>query len=499
MTVSDRRPKAADAVAGEIKRRIATRELLPGDRLPVEDELMSVFKVARTSLREGLRILEAQGLVTVERGRTGGSRIAEPTIDPLAHALALRLQIERTTMADLGEARGLIEPWLAARLAEHATREDLGALDDVILAAGKAASSGDRLRFAAAVTAVHDLVAERGRNTTLAVVSRMLHEVGAWYYRRATSQSAAADMARATRSYRRLYQLVSAHDIEGTKHHWEAQLRYTTLRQNPAERLAVSSNSTTNDAKTADTVAADLRDRIARGALVPGDRLPTEDELMRAYKVARPSLREAMRLLESQGVLVVQRGRAGGARIIEPSVDALAEGVSFHLQLERTTFRDLNTARELIEPWLASRIAARPRREDLGALEDAIIAAEEAAAACDRSSFAEAAAAVHNTVAQRGGNQTLALISRTLQDLTTDYYRTASSHSAQSEMARATRSYRRLLRLLAVGDVEGVRAHWAGQMAYASSRQAVDERVRLPDVYGDGFAELSFGLSAASG
>lgn len=493
-TTGNRKPKAADLVASELRHRIARGELIPGDRLPTEEELMRRLKVGRTTLREGFRILESQGILKVERGRTGGSRVTEPCIDQLAQGVALQLQLERTTLSDLGEARGLIEPWLAARVADHASRKDLGALDDAILAAEKAASENDHVAFAAAATNVHDVIAQRGGNRTLAVVSRVLHEVVAGYYRRATRDSSPSDMFQAARSYRKLHRLLAAGDVEGAREHWRAQMTFTSSRRDPEERLnAFDAVISKPLGKAADGVAAEIRSRMARGELVPGDRLPTEDELMRQFSVARTTLREGMRILESQGILRVERGRVGGARITEPSIDLLAEALVFHLQLERTTFGDLDEARELIEPWLAARLANCATRETLGALEDAIMRAEQAAAASDRVAFAAAVIAVHDTVAEHGGNRTLAVVSRMLHDLTASYYRRALSESAPSDMMRATKSYWRLHRLLAAGDAQGAHDHWRSQMKFTSARRDPEERLNVFDHSDASLANVSFG------
>ena len=87
-----------------------------------------MFGIARTTLREALRILESQGLLEIRRGRTGGPVVTMPRIDSLAEGLAVTLQLQGTTVGDLDVARQLIEPRLAARLATSHTVEDVAAL-----------------------------------------------------------------------------------------------------------------------------------------------------------------------------------------------------------------------------------------------------------------------------------------------------------------------------------------------------------------------------------
>jgi DNA-binding FadR family transcriptional regulator len=222
--------KTAALVATELRRRIATGELAPGDRLPSEDGLMEEFDLARTTLREALRILESEGIIAVHRGRRGGPRVTSPPIDRLSRGLALHLQLDGTTLGDLDDARQLIEPHLAAEMARSHTENDLEALEDAIAAAVTAVKSGDRERFGHAATAVHETLVERGGNTTLAVVARMLHELVVEYYRLAVGTAEPELMERAIRSYRKLRRYIEAGDADGAAEHWRQHMAYTITR-----------------------------------------------------------------------------------------------------------------------------------------------------------------------------------------------------------------------------------------------------------------------------
>jgi GntR family transcriptional regulator, transcriptional repressor for pyruvate dehydrogenase complex len=222
-----RPPKTSALVAAELRRRIATGELQPGDRLPPEDGLMEEFDLARTTLREALRVLESEGLITVQRGRNGGPRVTSPPVDRLARMFAVHLQLEATTLGDLDDARQLIESHLAAHLAEHHTDEDIEALEDAIAAAAIAARSGDREAFGVAAAGVHETLVERAGNQTLALIAKTLHEVVEEFYRLGASSSDAAVMERAVRSYRKLRRLIEVGDAEGAAAHWRRQMSYT--------------------------------------------------------------------------------------------------------------------------------------------------------------------------------------------------------------------------------------------------------------------------------
>lgn len=218
--------------------------------------------------------------------------------------------------------------------------------------------------------------------------------------------------------------------------------------------------------KTSAVVAAELRRRIASGELQPGDRLPSEDGLMVEFDLARTTLREALRVLESEGLITVQRGRNGGPRVTSPPVDRLSRMLAVHLQMEHTTLGDLDRARQLIEPHLAAAVAASHTQADLDALEDAIALAATAAKAGDNAAFAEAATGVHETLVERAGNTTLALVAQMLREVVNEYYRLAASETTVEMMERAVRSYRRLRRYIEDGDAEGAAEHWRKQMSF---------------------------------
>lgn len=91
--------------------------------------------------------------------------------------------------------------------------------------------------------------------------------------------------------------------------------------------------------KAAVLVADALRDRILRRELVPGDRLPSEPLLMSQYGVSRPTLREALRLLEAAELLEVRRGARGGGVIRTPSAAPALEALTSWLLLRRPEAR----------------------------------------------------------------------------------------------------------------------------------------------------------------
>ena len=107
--ISVRVPKTAELVAAHVRRRIVRGELKEGDALPPESALMDEFAISRPTLREAFRILESEGLITVRRGARGGARVQIPTSEVAARYAGLVLQHRGTTLADVLDARVIVE------------------------------------------------------------------------------------------------------------------------------------------------------------------------------------------------------------------------------------------------------------------------------------------------------------------------------------------------------------------------------------------------------
>src|SRR5216683_9487 len=106
-------------------------------------------------------------------------------------------------------------------------------------------------------------------------------------------------------------------------------------------------------------VAEAIRSDIAAGRLKPGDALLPEPALMAHYEVSQPTMRAALRILESEGLLKIHRGAQGGPRVQELDVNVLARRARLYLQVEGADFADLYEALRLLEPGAVALAAER--------------------------------------------------------------------------------------------------------------------------------------------
>jgi DNA-binding transcriptional MocR family regulator len=116
------RPRVAEMIANEIRHRILDGQLVDGDMLPKVDDLAYDFRVSKPSVREAMRILETEGLISARRGGAGGAEVHMPTADTAAHTLGMILQSTHATLADLATALLALEPTCAAKTAEREDR-----------------------------------------------------------------------------------------------------------------------------------------------------------------------------------------------------------------------------------------------------------------------------------------------------------------------------------------------------------------------------------------
>jgi GntR family transcriptional repressor for pyruvate dehydrogenase complex len=125
---SVRLPKAAQVLATQIKQEIISGKYPEGAMLPPEQEMALQLNVSRPTVRESLRLLESEGLISIRPGPRGGPRVERPDTPTVTRALTTLFQYEKVSLADLLEARRAIEPACAHVAASRATAEDIAAL-----------------------------------------------------------------------------------------------------------------------------------------------------------------------------------------------------------------------------------------------------------------------------------------------------------------------------------------------------------------------------------
>jgi GntR family transcriptional repressor for pyruvate dehydrogenase complex len=120
------------------------------------------------------------------------------------------------------------------------------------------------------------------------------------------------------------------------------------------------------------SIAADFRERIARGELRAGDPLPVESDLMEELGVSKGVVREALRILETEGLVEVRRGLGGGPRVRHPSISEAAMGMGVYLQIGDVRVFDVWLARDQIIGNAVERLATTGNELDVITLEASV-------------------------------------------------------------------------------------------------------------------------------
>jgi GntR family transcriptional regulator, transcriptional repressor for pyruvate dehydrogenase complex len=124
--------------------------------------------------------------------------------------------------------------------------------------------------------------------------------------------------------------------------------------------------------KTAILVAQRIVDEILDQELEAGAALLPERVMLPRYGVARGTLREALRILETYGLITIKTGPGGGPVVADAGSRPLASVIALVLQMDRASFRSIVDARLALEPLLAREAAERRDKQDLKALADSI-------------------------------------------------------------------------------------------------------------------------------
>ncbi|WP_041318945.1 FadR/GntR family transcriptional regulator [Mycolicibacter sinensis] len=220
--------KMSDQVAARIRRMIARGELVDGDWLPTEAELIAQFGVSRPTLREAFRLLEGDSLVTIRRGPPGGARVTLPGPDAVADLFGMILMLSGTTIGDVWDARLTIEPPAVRRLAETATKSTIKELDAELESIRSVID--DPREFGKAGVRFHVRLVELSGNHTLAAVIGMLSviierelakslvEIGV------DSDEVRRANRRALRGYDKVVELIRERDGEAAEAAWREHM-----------------------------------------------------------------------------------------------------------------------------------------------------------------------------------------------------------------------------------------------------------------------------------
>lgn len=222
--------------------------------------------------------------------------------------------------------------------------------------------------------------------------------------------------------------------------------------------------------KTAELVAGTLRRMVVDGQLKEGDFLPNEAELMAHFGVSRPTLREAVRVLESERLVEVRRGSRTGARVRVPGPEIVARPAGLLLELSGATIADVTIARSSVEPTVVRLLTEQGDTEVFDELDTML--AEYVPSGYESGRMAETTGDFHLRMVELSGNATLAIIAGMLHEITVRHIAFAMRENrpmSKADYDILMRSYRRLMTLMRSGNAAAAEAHWRKHLDTANS------------------------------
>ncbi|HKW95797.1 MAG TPA: FadR/GntR family transcriptional regulator [Methylomirabilota bacterium] len=200
-------------------------------------------------------------------------------------------------------------------------------------------------------------------------------------------------------------------------------------------------------------IVRQVKQLIGEGRLKSGDRLPPERELAEKFMVSRTSVREALRALQSRGLIEIRAGE--GAFVRDVSVETLIEPLALVILPHREAVGELFEARRLLEPAIAALAARRATREEILEMER-VLEDQAKEVAAGRTGMMQDTA-LHAAIANSAHNRAITRIVNALMDLLAQS-REESLHTP----GRPTRSHADHRRILeAVQRRDEVAAHRA--------------------------------------
>ena len=325
---------ARDKLAWQVARRLAERIMHDGwpvgARLGTEAELLTALGVSREPFREGVRLLELQGIVRMTRGPRGGLRVTAPAPEVVSGLVRGYLELSEITFREVIDARKVIErhavTLAAARLTPQGSRELTAALEAARLA------MYDRAERSAAYFGVLRCMERVAGDPCLAMFDEALHRITIDFglHERLPGELWSEYSERGYRSLEQLVGAVLRRDAPAAQAAIDSLLSrmddYVQRAEGADEGLWTTRSFITGAYLSAGKLLAGgdkaglrlayrITAQVRRQSLAVGRVIGSEPALIARYGVSRAVFREAVRMLEFFGVVEVRRGKDGGLAV----------------------------------------------------------------------------------------------------------------------------------------------------------------------------------------
>jgi len=435
--------RASEIVFENLRERILNGEFKPGDKLPSERMMMEEYGRSHPTIREAVRKLEGAGMVDVVHG--SGIIVRKQNFEAVKKPLTDLLRFSRITTDEMKAFFRATEPEYMAMAAEIHQPEDETDLLDCFNQMRKAQASP--ANFFQKVKQFHIRMIHSLRNPLLSLTWESIY--GMTELKRIPKELY-GEFARITEKHHRILKSFAEGDAALVKRYvsevWQAM-------DGLSPYVKVTQNRNSNGARrkrASEVVFEELRRGILEGQLQPGTKLPSERKLMTVFNKSRPVIREALKMLETQGYVLTSRG--SGTMVKDLSPEGVESALVYLVDDHQVTLRNFMDFRAGIEP-VAARWAAEARDEsDLRALEDVVGEAEIRIASPETLVHFENE--FNETVAEACGNRIIATLSPVASQLTRIQVARVPAESQKGGYPEAVIRHRELLQWIRDRDSE---------------------------------------------
>ncbi len=222
-------------------------------------------------------------------------------------------------------------------------------------------------------------------------------------------------------------------------------------------------------ARASHDIVQQIKAQIFAGHILSGNRLPSENELSEQFRVSRTTVRDALRVLESQGLIDIKVGAGGGAFVAEPRHETVTESLSNMLKMQSMDIEELAEARLVIETSIVAFAAKRATAKDIAALEDALEQARRGQESGDPR-FTPHSVSFHVALAEAAKNQVLLFTVNSFRSL---FYDTIEKLLPDPDMQeRAIHDHQKILDAIKARDAALAQHIMRTHLSYFKARAA---------------------------
>lgn len=366
-------------VSNQIAVKIFSQRVPIGTSLGSVSELTQKFNVSREPLREGLRILELQGLIEMERGAHGGVKVATGPEEAIVGILSTYLQLGDVSLGEVIEAIPVVNDLQFSRAVRRVNPTSIAKLRKILAHFMQDSSNAEHrlpilLEFYAALADLADHVSSMFKNVLSRTLTDFTHpsrfpkevtEKGKPIINALLTSTVAGLEARDVEigrvsNARFANELLEMHlDLE------RKNSKVWTTANFLSGTYADAVEARRGPQKAAARVAYDIAAEIRRKRLPPGKLLGLQEHLYEQRKVSRSTFREATRMLEFFGVIKSTRGSSGGTRVLEHDPENTLATAATYLPYAYTIDKEIAKFKSELEMATIKLAAQRLTAKDL--------------------------------------------------------------------------------------------------------------------------------------